>query len=253
MHSLHGYFVRPGDPTEPIEYAVERSATGGRSPPAAWSPSSTASRSSRCRRPSRSTSQGVNDHADTDAECRRRRSRFRRTPSGLRRFCERLAVWGADPRGRSTSGTSTTRPWVSRLERAADGGAQQGLVPRGRRAARRRRACTRRRSTFVSDLTPPSAGFARLGRRLGLTSLGASLDRRACGISRDRAAPATGSCYETGQSRAASAVAGRSAPDDVWSADVHAACATVAHARARPGPDPRASAAGRRPARHPAR
>ncbi|HLL67684.1 MAG TPA: acyl-CoA thioesterase II [Micromonosporaceae bacterium] len=28
VHSLHGYFVRPGDPSEPIEYAVERIRDG---------------------------------------------------------------------------------------------------------------------------------------------------------------------------------------------------------------------------------
>jgi len=29
VHSLHGYFVRPGDPTEPIEFAVENIRDGG--------------------------------------------------------------------------------------------------------------------------------------------------------------------------------------------------------------------------------
>ena len=29
MHSLHGYFVRPGDPTEPIEFTVETIRDGG--------------------------------------------------------------------------------------------------------------------------------------------------------------------------------------------------------------------------------
>jgi acyl-CoA thioesterase-2 len=42
VHSLHAYFLRPGDPTVPILYEVDRIRTGARSPPAASWPSSTA-------------------------------------------------------------------------------------------------------------------------------------------------------------------------------------------------------------------
>ena len=52
VHSLHAYFLRPGDPTVPIIYEVDRIRDGRASPPAGSSPSSTAGRSSTCRRAS---------------------------------------------------------------------------------------------------------------------------------------------------------------------------------------------------------
>ena len=56
VHSLHAYFLRPGDPTRPILYEVDRLATGAASRPGASSRSSTARRSSTCRRASTATS-----------------------------------------------------------------------------------------------------------------------------------------------------------------------------------------------------
>jgi hypothetical protein len=52
-HSLHCYFIRPGDPTVPIVFEVDRSRDGGSFTPGAWWRSSTASRSSISRPPSR--------------------------------------------------------------------------------------------------------------------------------------------------------------------------------------------------------
>ena len=38
VHSLHAYFIRRGDATSPIRLQVDRSATGGPSPPGASRP-----------------------------------------------------------------------------------------------------------------------------------------------------------------------------------------------------------------------
>ena len=57
VHSLHGYFVRPGDPTEPIDYEVENIRDGRSfSVRRVGRPASTASRSSSC--PRRSSGRG---------------------------------------------------------------------------------------------------------------------------------------------------------------------------------------------------
>jgi len=45
VHSLHSYFLLPGDPSIPIVYDVERIRDGARSGPAAWPRVSTAGRS----------------------------------------------------------------------------------------------------------------------------------------------------------------------------------------------------------------
>ena len=49
VHSLHSYFLRPGDPSIPILYEVDRIRDGGASPRGASSRSSTARRSTTCR------------------------------------------------------------------------------------------------------------------------------------------------------------------------------------------------------------
>lgn len=54
VHSLHAYFMRPGDPLVPIVYQVERIRDGASFCTAAWSPSSTARRFFPCRRHFRS-------------------------------------------------------------------------------------------------------------------------------------------------------------------------------------------------------
>ena len=56
VHSLHAYFLRPGDPNVPILYDVDRIRDGRSLPRAVSSPSSTAGRSSICRPASTSSS-----------------------------------------------------------------------------------------------------------------------------------------------------------------------------------------------------
>jgi acyl-CoA thioesterase-2 len=78
VHSLHAYFIRPGDPAVPLVYLVDRvSGTAGRSPPAGCPRSSTGRRSSRC--PPRSTTR--NRARARLSRCRRRRRRSRSTPT----------------------------------------------------------------------------------------------------------------------------------------------------------------------------
>ena len=97
VHSLHAYFLRPGDPTSRSSTRSTASATAGRSPPAASSPSSTARRSSTCRRRSSSHEDGPRPPAP-DARRARRPRRCRRCRSGWRRTRDELGGWFARPR-----------------------------------------------------------------------------------------------------------------------------------------------------------
>src|ERR1700749_1029164 len=58
VHSLHAYFIRPGDPTVPLVYLVERVRDGRSFTTRRVSASSTARRSSPCSRPSPMPSAG---------------------------------------------------------------------------------------------------------------------------------------------------------------------------------------------------
>ena len=53
VHSLHAYFIRPGDPDLPIVYTVDRIRDGRSPPPAGWWRSRTDGRSLRSRPRSR--------------------------------------------------------------------------------------------------------------------------------------------------------------------------------------------------------
>jgi acyl-CoA thioesterase-2 len=64
VHSLHSYFLRPGDPSVPFSTRSSASAMAAASPPAASWRSSTASRSLRFRPPSSSTSRAF-EHLST--------------------------------------------------------------------------------------------------------------------------------------------------------------------------------------------
>ena len=133
MHSLHSYFIRPGDPAVPIVYRSTGCATGGPSRSAGSSPSSTASRSSSCRRRSSwpSAASTTRRRCPT-CPCRRRYRRWRTGTWDSTRWPR--ATSGS--RGRSTCATSTTRRGSNvRTVRASTPRIACGCAPR--RAARR--------------------------------------------------------------------------------------------------------------------
>jgi acyl-CoA thioesterase-2 len=84
VHSLHAYFLRPGDPNVPILYEVDRIGTGAASAPGASWPSSTARPSSTCRPASTSTNPARTSSARCLPGCPTRRpcptSRTRMAP-----------------------------------------------------------------------------------------------------------------------------------------------------------------------------
>ena len=141
VHSLHAYFLRPGDPTVPIVYEVDRIRDGRSFTTRRVVPSSTAGRSSTSRRRSTSTRTGF-DHQlpmpdDVPAPTTLpdfQHAHGRRGPTS--------SATGTTGPGRSTSATSTgpARPPASRAAAPA------GLVPGRRHAARRPGAAHLRRS-----------------------------------------------------------------------------------------------------------
>ena len=113
VHSLHSYFIRPGDPSIPIVYEVDRVRDGrsftmrrviGRS--------STARRSSRCRRRSSSPRTG----STTSRRCRTSRRRSTLPSLGQRCRSRHRRRWPACSAGRgpSTCATSTDPSWAAR-------------------------------------------------------------------------------------------------------------------------------------------
>ena len=151
-HSLHAYFMRPGDPAVPIIYEVDRIRDGRASPPAASSRSSMAKRSSPCRPRSRSPSTGF-EHQVADAE----------VPPP-----EELPSEARDPQG-AIPDDACPRPMRRYLRARAADRAAPGRARHYRRAAsRRRRRCRcldpghrpaarrSRRSTNACSPMPPT-------------------------------------------------------------------------------------------------
>ena len=138
MHSLHAYFLRPGDPQQPIVYQVDRVRDGvsfttrrvvaiqhGK-------PIFTMSASFQV------DEQGV-DHAEPMPRRARRRSRCPTYAERIAPIAGTAGLWGRIPRPFDVRYVDDP-PWVSRLTGPQPEAHEPGLVPRRRRAARRRPA-----------------------------------------------------------------------------------------------------------------
>ena len=136
VHSLHAYFLRPGDVSQPIVYEVDRIRDGSSSPPGASSPSRTAKRSSTWRRrfKRRSRASSIRTRCRTCRRPRRSRTEQERIAASTRRAA----------RAASASARRAERPFEMRPGRAVDPFAPKPQPPAravwlqdDRRAARR--------------------------------------------------------------------------------------------------------------------
>ena len=175
LHSMHGYFIRPGRTDLPIVFDVETSATAARSRRGGPWPDRVA-RSSSSPRP-RSTRRGRGRARGHRA---RRRARIRRTARRRARCCPRRPAAprrcgsgvgrpGGPLRGRLT--TAGRRPG-----RSGASGAGSGLDPHVRRPLGDDRTPAPGALAYASDLTLLSASTTPHGRIIGLNVQAASID-----------------------------------------------------------------------------